>query len=76
MNPVMDSDVTPIDPKPFEILTYLSGKYIGEMIEYPYFNRTSQSSISLHKRQANPRDTFTEAVEFWHRHSKIVRLIL
>ena len=42
----------------------------------PYFNRPAWSSISLHKRQVDPRGTFAEAVEFWHRHSEIVRLIL
>jgi len=29
MNPVVNSDVTPIDPELFEILTYLSGRYTG-----------------------------------------------
>ena len=42
----------------------------------PYFNRPERSSISLHKRQVNPCDTIVEAVEFCHRHSELVRLIL
>jgi len=46
------------------------------MIDDPYFNHPSPSSISLHKRQVDPHDSFAEAVEFWHRHSELVRLIL
>ncbi|CDK40366.1 hypothetical protein BN903_52 [Halorubrum sp. AJ67] len=41
-----------------------------------YFNRPARSSISLHKRQVDPRGTFAEAVEICHRHSELVRLIL
>jgi len=42
----------------------------------PYFNRPSWSSISLHKRQVNSRNTFAEAFDFGHRHSEVECLIL
>jgi hypothetical protein len=42
----------------------------------PYFNRPSRRSISLHKRQVDPRGTFAEALGFGHRHSEVERLIL
>jgi len=42
----------------------------------PYFNRPARRSISLHKRQVDPRDTFAEALGFGHRHSEVERLIL
>jgi len=41
-----------------------------------YLNRPLGSPLALHKRQVDPLDTFAEAVEFWHRHSELVRLIL
>jgi len=75
MNPVVNSDMTPINPKSFEMLTYLSVTYrlsdSGSLLQSP-----ARRSISLHKRQVNPRDTFAEAVEFCHRHSELVRPIL
>ena len=76
MNPVMDSDVTPIDSKPFEMFTYLTQRHVGQMTADPYFNRPARRSIPLHKRQVNPRDTFAEALGFGHRHSEVERLIL
>ena len=41
-----------------------------------HLNRPLGSPSSLHKRQVYPLDTAFEAIEFWHRHSKLVRLIL
>jgi len=46
------------------------------MILDAYLDRPLGSPISLHKRQAYPRDTLAEAVDFCHRHSELVRLIL
>ena len=41
-----------------------------------HLNRPFGSPRSLHKRQVDQLDTSTEAVEFGHRHSELVRLIL
>jgi len=41
-----------------------------------HLNRPLGSPVSLHKRQVDPLDTSVEAVEFCHRHSELVRLIL
>ena len=41
-----------------------------------YLNRLLGSPLALHNRQVDPLDTSVEAVEFWHRHSELVRLIL
>jgi len=42
----------------------------------PYFNHLSWSSISLHKRQVDPRNTFAESFDFGHKHSEVERPIL
>lgn len=42
----------------------------GQMTVDPYFNFPPQSSFSFHKRRVNLRNTFAEAVELWHRHSR------
>ena len=41
-----------------------------------HLNRLLGSPLALHNRQVDPLDTSVEAVEFWHRHSELVRLIL
>ncbi len=41
-----------------------------------HLNLPLESPSSLHKRQVDPLETSTETVEFWHRHSELVRLIL
>jgi hypothetical protein len=41
-----------------------------------HLNRPLGSPLSLHKRQVDPLDTSVEAVEFCHKHSELVRLIL
>ena len=41
-----------------------------------HLDRPLGSPLALHKRQVDPLDTSTETVEFWHRHSELVRLIL
>jgi hypothetical protein len=40
------------------------------------FNRPAWRSISLHKRQVDPRDTFVEAFDFGYKHSNVERLIV
>ena len=39
-------------------------------------NRLLGSPLALHNRQVDPLDTSFEAVEFGHKHSELVRLIL
>ena len=41
-----------------------------------HLNRPLGSPLSLHKRQVDPLDTSVEAVEFCHKRSERVRLIL
>ena len=76
LNPIMDRDMTPLDPKLFKIFIYLAYLPISQVISGPYFNRPVRRSISLHKRRVDPRDAFAEAVGFWYRYLEPVRLIL
>ena len=41
-----------------------------------HLNRPLGSPLTLQKRQVDPLDTSSEAVEFGHKHSELVRLIL
>lgn len=71
MNPVVNGDLAPIDPKPSEILTYLTQRHAGQVTADPYFNRPARRLISLHKRQVDLHDSFAEAFDFGHRHSEV-----
>jgi hypothetical protein len=76
MSLIVDSDVTAIYSQLLEKLTGIPQRHICKVTSDAYLNRPLGSPLALHKRQLDPLDTLTEAVEFCHRHSELVRLIL